>query len=222
VNRLTTALLITGFAMQAACSSRPVSGAEHQFSHLWDMEHHTYRGLAPSHGFKVGIGTLASLALYEVLMTTDVERLDLDVAARTWPDAATNERQIGELFRIPELARKARLETGMKHVDRDTLRTQLQLLQLRWPAIRERLSRQLMPRPEVCAMLRAAGCPVEPEEIGISQDRLRESFLKAYHIRRRFTILDLIRRIDLWDDALDVIFHTREGGNDRAEETADG
>ncbi len=34
LHRLTTALMITGFAMQAACSSRPVSGADHQFSHL--------------------------------------------------------------------------------------------------------------------------------------------------------------------------------------------
>ena len=52
-------LMITGFAMQAACSSRPVSGAEHQFSHLWDMEHHTHNGITPSHGFKVGVGSLA-------------------------------------------------------------------------------------------------------------------------------------------------------------------
>jgi glycerol-1-phosphate dehydrogenase [NAD(P)+] len=209
VRRLTTALMITGFAMQAACSSRPVSGAEHQFSHLWDMEHHTDRGVVPSHGFKVGIGTLASLALYEVLMATDIERLDVEAAVWAWPDAAANEREIAELFPVPELARKALLESGVKHLDRDSLRLQLELLQQQWPEIRERLSRQLIPCVEVHAMLSAAGCPVESQEIGISQNRLRESFSKAYHIRRRFTILDLIRRTNLWNDALDVVFHTR-------------
>src|SRR4029079_14767026 len=84
LRRLTTALMITGFAMQAACSSRPVSGAEHQFSHLWDMEHHSYRGTTPSHGFKVGIGTLASLGMYEALMQRDMDGLDIDAAIRAW------------------------------------------------------------------------------------------------------------------------------------------
>jgi glycerol-1-phosphate dehydrogenase [NAD(P)+] len=67
LHNLTVGLMMTGFAMQAACSSRPASGAEHQFSHLWDMEHHTHNGRIPSHGFKVGIGSLASTALYESL-----------------------------------------------------------------------------------------------------------------------------------------------------------
>jgi glycerol-1-phosphate dehydrogenase [NAD(P)+] len=208
LRRLTTSLMITGFAMQAACSSRPVSGAEHQFSHLWDMEHHTHEGVAPSHGFKVGIGTLASLALYEVLMTTDIERLDVEAAVQAWPDSAANDRQIAELFPIPELARKARLESRAKHFDRDALRSQLRQLQQKWPTIRERLSRQLIPRAEVKELLRAAGCPVEPEQIGISRQRLRESFLNAYHIRRRFTVLDLIRRANLWETALGEIFNS--------------
>jgi glycerol-1-phosphate dehydrogenase [NAD(P)+] len=59
LRRLVVGLMMSGFAMQAAQSSRPASGADHQFSHLWDMQHHEHNGAAPSHGFKVGIGTLA-------------------------------------------------------------------------------------------------------------------------------------------------------------------
>jgi glycerol-1-phosphate dehydrogenase [NAD(P)+] len=55
-------------------------------------------------------------------------------------------------------------------------------------------------------MLRAAGCPVEPEQIGISPERLRVSFRRAYHIRRRFTILDVVRRANLWEATLDKVF----------------
>lgn len=40
VRRLMEGLLLGGFAMQSAQSSRPASGAEHQFSHLWDNQHH--------------------------------------------------------------------------------------------------------------------------------------------------------------------------------------
>lgn len=206
LRRLTTSLMITGFAMQAACSSRPVSGAEHQFSHLWDMEHHTHEGTAPSHGFKVGIGSLASLALYEFLMDVDWTRLDIELAVAAWPDAAANEREIAELFPNAELRRKALLESGIKHVDRAAMRAELQLLTRKWPELRGRLSKQLIPRSEVAGKLRAAGCPVEPEQIGISRDRLRASVRKAYHIRRRFTVFDLMRRTGIWDRALDHVF----------------
>jgi glycerol-1-phosphate dehydrogenase [NAD(P)+] len=204
--RLTIALMVTGFAMQAACSSRPVSGAEHQFSHLWDMEHHTFKGESPSHGFKVGIGSLASLALYEFVMSRDIEGLDIESVVESWPDAEANEREIDSLFPQPDLRRKAVLESGLKHADRNTLRKQLQQLKTEWPRMRERLAGHLIPRREVRDMLHDAGCPVESEQIGISTDRLRESFRKAYHIRRRFTIFDLVRRANLWDEALDSVF----------------
>lgn len=208
LRRLTTALMITGFAMQAACSSRPVSGADHQFSHLWDMEHHTHQGITPSHGFKVGIGTLASLSLYEAVFNLELENMDIDRAVRAWPTRSAVEDEIAELFPALELRRKAVLESGEKYVDRDTLRSHLELLKHRWPMIRERLSKQLIPAAEVADMLAAAGCPTRPEQIGISRERLRLSFRKALHIRRRFTILDLVWRANLWDRALDRVFHS--------------
>ena len=79
----------------------------------------------------------------------------------------------------------------------------LQQVKRDWPRIRERLDEKLMPRAEVRELLQAAGCPVKSEDIGISPERLRVSFRKAYHIRRRFTMLDLVCRANLWDRCLD-------------------
>src|SRR5204862_4746027 len=127
-------------AMQAACSSRPVSGADHQFSHLWDMEHHTHQGITPSHGFKVGIGALASISLYEAALGLEIEKLDIENTVRAWPSRKAVEDEIAELFPAPELRRKALLESGEKCIDRDALRCQLELLKCQWPTIRDRLS----------------------------------------------------------------------------------
>ncbi len=208
LRRLTTALMITGFAMQAACSSRPVSGAEHQFSHLWDMEHHTYQGQTPSHGFKVGIGSLASLSLYEALLSMDIDRLDVERAICGWPSREAMEVEIAELFPIAALRRKALLESGEKYIDGNALRSQLELLKRQWPTIRDRLSQQLISSSELSDMLSAAGCPIRPEQIGISRDRLRVSYRKALHIRRRFTIFDVVWRGNLWDRALGRVFQS--------------
>jgi glycerol-1-phosphate dehydrogenase [NAD(P)+] len=197
VRRLVVALLMTGFAMQTSQSSRPASGAEHQFSHLWDMEGHTYNGQSVSHGFKVGIGTVASLALYESALVTDLGALDIERAVDAWPDAANNRLEIDRLFPGDELAAKAHEESGAKHISADALRVTLGLLAERWTAIRRRLREQVITTNEAADRLRAAGCPAECQHIGITRDRLRISHHKAYHIRRRFTILDLMRQTNL-------------------------
>ncbi len=206
IRRLACGLMMTGFAMQASRSSRPASGAEHQFSHVWDMQHHTYNGEAPSHGFKVGIGTLSTLALFEEMLRTDIANLDVDEAAAKWPTLAECERQIDTTYEPGELMEKAREEMRAKYMERAQLREQLASLRERWPELRERLVRHLIPFPEVRRMLADAGCPVEPEQIGIPRERLRRSYHQAYFLRRRFTILDFASRMGLLDAALAHLF----------------
>jgi glycerol-1-phosphate dehydrogenase [NAD(P)+] len=212
VRRVTVALMMTGFAMQASLSSRCASGAEHQFSHLWDMQHHSHEGEAPSHGFKVGIGSLASLALYEALDESDIADLDVEIALKQWPGARRNEEEIHRLFDQEELIAKARQESSAKLVSHDRLRLQLDQLKADWPAIERRLQDQRIPRAELRDMLREAGAAYESEQIGISAERLRRSYGQAYHIRRRFTVLDLARRTGLLEPALDSIFSTHSHG----------
>jgi glycerol-1-phosphate dehydrogenase [NAD(P)+] len=206
VRRLTLGLLMSGLAMQRTKSSRPASGAEHQFSHLWDMQHHTHDGVAPSHGFKVGIGTLASTALYEHLLAQPLEALDVEYCCRAWPDAAAAEAEVRAAFDSAELTEGALRETTAKHVGPDELRRQLTRLWADWPGLRQRLRMQLVPFPELRSMLAAAGCPSEPEQIGIGRRRLADSYRLAYFIRRRFTVLDLARRTGLLDDGLGRLF----------------
>jgi glycerol-1-phosphate dehydrogenase [NAD(P)+] len=206
VHQLTEGLMLGGFAMQAARSSRAASGAEHQFSHLWDMQHHTHNGTAPSHGFKVGIGTLAVTALYECMLAQPLEKLDLDACCAQWPNTAAWEIMVHELFQDGELVEVAMREARAKDIDAKSLRAQLDQLCQVWPSLRKRLIVQLMPLTELKKTLQTVGAPVEPEQIGIPRTRLRDSFRQAYFIRRRFTILDLAMRTGLLDTALRQIF----------------
>jgi glycerol-1-phosphate dehydrogenase [NAD(P)+] len=77
LERLFEGLTLVGIAMQLASSSRPASGAEHRFSHLWEMEALDAGHAAFAHGFKVGVGSIATAALYERLLARDL-------AASTW------------------------------------------------------------------------------------------------------------------------------------------
>jgi glycerol-1-phosphate dehydrogenase [NAD(P)+] len=206
IRGLTEGLMMTGFAMQWSKSSRPASGAEHQFSHLWDMQHHTHNGVAPSHGFKVGIGTLAVTYLYDYLLAQDLTRIDVDRLAGAWPTKDEAVKEARRHFDIAELADKAAEETAAKYVDAKAMQAHLEALRSNWPALKGRLTAQLIPAADLRGRMAAAGAPTEPEQIGITRARLRDSFRQAYFIRRRYTALDLAVRAGMLDAALAHLF----------------
>lgn len=203
---LVEGLMLGGFAMQWSKSSRPASGAEHQFSHLWDMEHHTHNGEAPSHGFKVGIATLAVTRFYEQLLAHDFATLDVNACLTQWRDPAAVEAHIRKKFTGTDFVETAVTETRAKYLPHPELRTQLEKLKATWPEIRTRLQAQLLPSTEIKRRLELVGAPTEPEQIGISRARLRDSFSRAYHIRRRFTVLDVAVRTGTLERLLDGLF----------------
>jgi len=206
ITPLVEGLMLGGFAMQWSRTSRPASGAEHQFSHLWDMEHHTYNGKAPAHGFKVGIATLYVSALYEQLLQHPVEQLDVEACCAQWPEWEQQEARAKEMFSDTDFLQTVLTETRAKYITKDELAKQLTTLKTKWPDVKNRLTQQLLPSAEVKRRLQLVEAPVEPEDIGISRDRLRNSFLRAQHLRRRFTILDLAVRTACLDRWLDRIF----------------
>nr|MDQ3028220.1 sn-glycerol-1-phosphate dehydrogenase [Pseudomonadota bacterium] len=91
-------LLVSGFAMQAHGNSRPASGSEHQFSHLWEMEDLQVGGEPAAHGACVGVGTVAMLALYDWLLArppAEIQRARAEDANDDKALAAEIERALG-------------------------------------------------------------------------------------------------------------------------------
>ena len=98
ISQLVEGLMLGGFAMQWSKSSRPASGAEHQFSHLWNMEHHLNNGEHISHGFQVSIGMLAVTAFYEQVLRTPLENLDVEACCAAWPTPEELKKAALEMF----------------------------------------------------------------------------------------------------------------------------
>ncbi len=207
IEPLIEGLMLGGFAMQAHQTSRPASGADHQFSHLWNMEHHTMAdGRIPPHGFQVSIGLLASTAYYEQFLRSDIAHLDVEGAVAAWPELAEAERYALELYAGTDFPEIGLRETRAKYIDKRQLREQLITLKNNWPQIKTRIERQIIPFAEASRRLRIVGAPTLPEEIGITRQRMRESVIRAQHIRRRFTILDVAVRTNLLNQWTDAIF----------------
>ena len=212
IEKLCTGLVMSGCAMQVMGSSRPASGTEHQFSHYWDMEDLCFNGQPVSHGFKVGIGTLASTATIEFLVEQDLTKLDIDaVAAKWWPTfnalAATFPQVYGN--RPAHIAR-AMCEMKEKYPTPDTIRKELSFIKANWADISAKMKAQIMSFDEVRSALKAAGAPYEPEMIGISRAKFRETFSGIPYMRNRYFSLDLVSRLGLLQMLLNRLFG--EGG----------
>ena len=207
LERLVEGLIMSGLAMQAHASSRPASGAEHQFSHLWEMEGLGHDREPPlSHGFKVGLGTVAIAALYERLLERDLAALDTEALRRAWPGPEEAEAAVRAAHTTPGLDEAAVAETMAKHADSDVLGRRLTLLADRWPELRDRLRDQLPPAGRVRKLLDAAGAPTRPSELGLTASAFRATYHRARMIRRRYTVLDLAAETGTFDELVDELF----------------
>lgn len=206
ISTLTEGLILGGFAMQCSKSSRPASGAEHQFSHLWNMEHHLNNGEMVFHGFQVAIGTLSILALYEEFLKSPIEDLDIEACCEVWPTAEELAEESLAIFKGTDFPEIGLQETKAKYISKTELAEQLQLLKDRWQEIQKRITAQLIPFEEAKKRLKQVGAPTDPEDIGISKTYLKQSYVKAQYIRRRFTILDIAVRTNYMDKWLEKLF----------------
>lgn len=204
---LAEGLIMSGLAMQAAASSRPASGAEHLFSHLWEMEGHgvdiTPRRL--SHGFKVAVGSVAVAALYERLLERDLSALDIDATVAAWPSADEIEARV-RADHQPHLADEIVAQSLAKYCDPDALAARLTRLAQLWPALKEKLATQLIGAGELQRMLRAAGAPAHPFDIELTWQQFRDTYRRAQMIRKRYTVLDLVLEANLATELVEELF----------------
>lgn len=206
VASLAEASLLSGLAMQAMRSSRPASGAGHLFSHVWEMEGHGVDSEPPlSHGFKVGIGTVASCALWAEALEFDPAGIDVDQLVANAPGPAEIEARCRSLL-IPRLVDAAVEQSLAKLVTGDALRERLLTIQRRWPEIRSRCAAQVVAPQEAAARLRAAGAPYHPSQIGIDLARLRRTHFQAQLIRARYTVLDVLAELGVFEQFVDRLF----------------
>ena len=203
---LVSGLILSGLAMQVYRGTRPASGAEHYFSHLWELDHLGSDWDPPlSHGYKVAIGTLAMSAFYERFLARDLASLDVDAAVARWTPWTDVEADVRRLFTGP-LADNAARETRVKYVDADGLRQRLHRFVTTWNTLRPRIVAQLVPARTLQTMLRDAGAPTTPADIGLTPHDVRSTFPRAMYYRSRYTVLDLAREAGWFDQLVDDVF----------------
>jgi glycerol-1-phosphate dehydrogenase [NAD(P)+] len=200
VNVLFRALSLTGFAMQYLKSSRPVSGCEHLYSHVWEMENLECGGNPVTHGHKVAMGTLAAAAFTEIFFSR--KEAPEPSLSRRLPTPVEREAGVRAAFKgiaASEGAVKTALE---KLLPRKAAAALDGALRDNWKQIRKKVLEQLIPYGELRAFMERGGCPLRPEEINLTRSKVIADSRRAQMIRNRYTVLDMAWDMGVFEDVL--------------------
>jgi len=199
-------LVMSGLAMQAHGNSRPASGSDHQFAHLWEMEGLAIDGRPVSHGACVGIGCVSMIAAYEWLLNRDMRSIDPTGLAARAPSITELKAEIAASFPLPFMATNAEAETMAKAVPAEHIERRLGILKRDWREIAATLHRRLPQAATVQQWLDTVGGPSNAAAIGISRDKHARDHARARLIRRRFTGLDVLHDLGWLGTAVFELF----------------
>ena len=179
-------LVIGGIAMAYAGVSRPASGVEHYFSHVWDMRGLEFGLPVELHGIQCAVGTLLSVRLYERLRQ---ERPDWE-RAKNWVDQFSYtdwSRQL-EAFLGSSAQTMIRLEEKEGKYDPKKHAARFRVIEDNWDAIVQIMNEELPDAAQLEQLLRTVGIDPDPAAMGIDRPTLQQSFRATKDIRDKYVL----------------------------------
>ncbi|HEY2872500.1 MAG TPA: sn-glycerol-1-phosphate dehydrogenase [Reyranella sp.] len=199
-------LLMAGLAMQAHGNSRPASGSDHQFAHLWEMEELALDGQPVSHGACVGVGCVSMVAVYEWLLHQDLTAIDPARLASRAPSKAVLKAEISDSFPLSFMAANAETETLAKASSALRIQRRLSALKENWRSLKRTLHERLPQASTVRQWLDTVGGPSTAASLGVVREKHARDHARARLIRRRFTGLDVLHDLGWLDRAVCELF----------------
>jgi glycerol-1-phosphate dehydrogenase [NAD(P)+] len=195
VQALFDALVESGYCMLDFGESRPASGAEHHYSHFWEMKLLREGRPAVLHGAKVGVATVLVAGLYDrVRSLSRAEVADL-LEAASLPARAEEMKIIQAAYpdEAPEVSRDQARFLDLTEADFGALK---QRILDNWDAI-QAIAAQVPPAEHVAQLLTTGGGPSRVDQIGISAAERDMAIADAHYLRDRFTVRKLARVLGL-------------------------
>lgn len=197
------ALVLSGIAMSYAGNSRPASGGEHHLSHYWEMTY-LFEGRKPVlHGTKVGIGTIAVIRAFELLLSRKID-FDKARAAASSFDMHEWEADMTESFRqaAPTVIV---LERQVGKNNPENVIRRINKLEANWNEIAKIIA-GLPAADKIRSWLRALGAADSPMAIGIDRKLFIKSFAVAKELRNRYGLLQILFDLSLTEEIAEEVW----------------
>lgn len=177
---LARTLVLSGIGMTLCGGSYPASQGEHLISHYLDMT--APPGRAPAlHGEQVAVATLTMARLQEAMLAGPPPELHALALG-----ASDLQRHFG-----PELGTACWNDFSPKRLNEAGAATLTARARAEWPALCARAAAVRAPAARLEVVMRRAGGPTVPEDIGVEAAAYASAVRHARFLRDRFTFLDL-------------------------------
>ncbi|HHT07457.1 MAG TPA: sn-glycerol-1-phosphate dehydrogenase [Clostridiales bacterium] len=191
IENVTEGLILSGIAMAFAQISRPASGLEHYFSHLWEMMALQRSLPVELHGIQVGIGTLLTVAIWERIKHMTPSQKQAEHFIQSF-DENTWTQMLDDIFgdtakRIQQAAIKEGKNDPARHAQRleNTLK--------HWAEIIKIAQEELPSLTELENIMRVMDMPMSPQDIGFSTEDTQNALLGSREIRDKYLTSSLLR-----------------------------
>ena len=196
-------LVIGGVAMAYAGVSRPASGVEHYFSHVWDMRGLEFGTQVDLHGIQCAIGTMQAVKLYEEI----IKDAPNEEKAKAYVDSFDYESWKAELreFLGNSAETMIALEAKEKKYDKSTHPARFKLISKKWDAILTILKEELPDAAQLLTVMNTIGISTDPKSIGVTDAVLRKTFKASKDIRDKYVLSRLAWDLGVLDELCDTM-----------------
>ena len=179
-------LVIGGVAMAYAGVSRPASGVEHYFSHVWDMRGLEFGTKVDLHGIQCAMATMKAVELYEQVMAIQPDY----AKAKAYVDAFHLEDWNSRLREFLGSSAEAMIELEEKEgkYRKDTHAARFALIEENWENILTILRQELPAKEELCKLLDTVGISRDLMTIGVDRELAKETFRATKDIRDKYVL----------------------------------
>ena len=208
IQSIAEGLVVAGMAMAYAEISRPASGLEHYFSHMWEM-------MAPErgvpydlHGIQVGVGTVLSMKLYRKIRQIQPDRAKAEAHMKAF-SRADWEAQVRRIFgktadEIIAIEDKTHKNDPARHAKR------LDNLVNHWDEILKIIDEELPDYDALYQTMAKTGMPMRPSEIDVPMDDVVDAFIGARDIRDKYLSCSFLWDLGLTDEFAEYLREVAE------------
>ena len=197
-------LVLSGIAMSYAKISRPASGLEHYFSHLWEMMALDRGKAYELHGIQVGVGTYLTLRLYDDIRSMLPSRQKAEAFMANFDNTAWEE-EMRSIFGKAADAVITNEHTKFKKNDPSNHAPRLDAIVTHWPEIQSIIAQELPSADAIGQLMSRLQMPMTPADLGISREDTQAAFIGSREIRDKYLTSSL-----LWDLGLLHEIHLAE------------
>lgn len=196
-------LVIGGIAMAYAGVSRPASGVEHYFSHVWDMRGLEFGTQVDLHGIQCALGTLQAVKLYDEVrkMTPDHKKAEAYVKQFSFVDWKCELRDFLGNSAETMIAQEEREQK----YDKSTHPARFALIRDNWDTILKILDEELPNYQQLSGILDAIGISKELSSIGVDRETAIRTFKATKDIRDKYVLSRLAWDLGVLDELCEAL-----------------